>query len=147
MIVCHQPRTAARRGATTVEVAVVLSAFLLLMFAIFEYGRYVMVHNVVVNASREGCRYAVVHAQDATVVNDVRTRVRARMGGVDSQLPDLAINVFPTNNPTAALNTTVPDEPITVQVSGTFTSIFANLPFLHRTLTVRSSTIMTCEGN
>jgi Flp pilus assembly protein TadG len=147
MVERHQPRTDARRGATTVEVAVVLSVFLLLMFAIFEYGRYVMVRNVIVNAAREGCRYAIVHAQDATAVNDVRTQVRAKMGGVDRQIPDLAISVFPTNNPTALLNAVNPDEPITVQVGGTFTSIFGNLPFMPHTLTVRSSAIMTCEGN
>jgi Flp pilus assembly protein TadG len=144
----RQPhRTTARRGATIVEAAVVISLFLLFLFSIFEYGRYVMMENLLVNAAREGCRYALVHSQDPTVVADVQAQVRSRLGGQDTQLPDLNISVFPTNSPSAALSTINPDDPITVRVTGTFSTMLPSMFFLPSSFTIRSSSIMTCEGN
>jgi Flp pilus assembly protein TadG len=136
-----------RRGATAVEVAAVLSVFLLFLFSVFEYGRFVMMSNLLINATREGCRYALVHSQDATVVSDVQGVVRSRLAGQAGQLPDLNIQVYPTNNPAAALNTTNPDDPITVMATGTMTSLFPKLPYLPNSFTLRSSSVMTCEGN
>jgi Flp pilus assembly protein TadG len=136
-----------RRGATAVEFAVVLSVFILFLFSVFEYGRFVMMSNLLINATREGCRYALVHAQDATVVADVQTVVRSRLAGQVNQLPDLAISVYPTNNPTAAMSSTNPDDPITVMASGTLSSLFPKLPYLPSSFTIRSSSVMTCEGN
>ncbi|HEY1377429.1 MAG TPA: TadE/TadG family type IV pilus assembly protein [Gemmataceae bacterium] len=136
-----------RRGATAVEFAAVLSVFLLFLFSVFEYGRFVMMSNLLINATREGCRYALVHSQDATVVADVQGVVRSRLAGQVNQLPDLNIQVYPTNNPAAALNTTNPDDPITVMATGTMTSLFPKLPYLPNSFTLRSSSVMTCEGN
>ena len=45
-----------------VETAVVIGLFMLFLFSIFEYGRLVMLENLIINAAREGCRYAVVHS-------------------------------------------------------------------------------------
>jgi Flp pilus assembly protein TadG len=54
-------RSRARRsGTTVVETAVVALICLTFMFAIFEYGRYVMVRQVMENAARVGGRVAVV---------------------------------------------------------------------------------------
>jgi Flp pilus assembly protein TadG len=136
-----------RTGATTVELAVVLSVLILFFFSIFEYGRYVMVENLLINAVREGCRYALVHCQDATVAADTETIVRQKMAGLDAQLPGLTITVFPTDDPSAALNTTNPDDPITVQAVGTFKALFPQLPYLPNTFTMKSAAVMTCEGN
>ena len=49
-----------RRGAATVEFAVVAPVFFLLVFGMIEYGRMVMVQQIIVNAAREGCRAAVL---------------------------------------------------------------------------------------
>lgn len=147
MIVRPSPRIRQRRGATVVEVAVVISVALLFIFSIFEYGRFIMMENVLINGVREGCRYALVHSQDVTVVSDVQAVVRQRMGGLDSQLPDLVVQVFPTDNPGASLSTLNPDDPITVRATGTFKTIFPTLLFVPVTLTLRSSSVMTCEGN
>ena len=49
-----------RRGAAAVEFAVVAPIFLLLVFGMIEYGRMVMVQQVLTNASREGARCAVL---------------------------------------------------------------------------------------
>ena len=143
----RRSRAASRGGATVVEVAAVLSVLLLFLFSIFEYGRYLLVENLLINAVRDGCRYALVHCQDASVVADTRAVVRQKMAGLDAQLPDLAITVFPTDNPAAALSSTNPDEPITVQATGTFRALFPQMPYLPTSFTMRSASVMTCEGN
>ena len=43
------------------ETALVLPVALLFLFGIMEYGRFVMTQQVLTNAVREGCRYAVTH--------------------------------------------------------------------------------------
>ena len=57
-----------RRGAAAVEFAVVAPIFLLLVFGMIEYGRMVMVQQVLTNASREGARVAVLDGSTAQQV-------------------------------------------------------------------------------
>jgi Flp pilus assembly protein TadG len=147
MMIRRPDRAAARRGATTVEVAVVISVALLFLFSIFEYGRYVFVENLLINAVRDGARYALVHCQDATVVSDTQAVVTAKMCGMNTQLSGLTITVFPTNSPSSALNTTNPDDPITVQATGTFKALFPQMPYIPSSFTMKSASVMTCEGN
>ena len=45
-----------RLAAAAVEFAVVAPVFLLLVFGMIEYGRMVMVYQILTNASREGAR-------------------------------------------------------------------------------------------
>lgn len=49
-----------RRGAAVVEFAVVAPLLFLLLFGMIEFGRMVMVQQVLTNASREGARRAVL---------------------------------------------------------------------------------------
>ena len=60
----NAPRTPGRRrrGATLVEFAMVMPVFLMFLFAIFEYGRYLMTYNVMHNAARDAARWAVVRS-------------------------------------------------------------------------------------
>jgi Flp pilus assembly protein TadG len=46
-----------RRGATTVELAVVLPVFFLFVFSLIEYGRLQLVSNLLNSACRSGARY------------------------------------------------------------------------------------------
>ena len=63
-----------RRAAAAVEFAIVAPVFFLLVLGMIEYGRMVMVQQVITNASREGARQAVLDgattAEVQTVVND-----------------------------------------------------------------------------
>lgn len=61
-----------RRGTATVELALVLPVFLMLVLGIIEFGRGLMVINLVTNAAREGARMAVI---DGTTNSDVTTAV------------------------------------------------------------------------
>ncbi|MBN1851521.1 MAG: pilus assembly protein [Pirellulales bacterium] len=61
-----------RQGAAVVEFAIVAPVFFLLVFGMIEYGRMVMVQQVLTNASREGARRAVL---DGVTDADVTTAV------------------------------------------------------------------------
>jgi Flp pilus assembly protein TadG len=136
------------RGAvTTVEMAAVLSVLVLFLFSVFEYSRYVMIENVLINAVREGCRYALVNCQNATVVSDTQAVVLYKMAGLDSQLTGFTFQVFPTNSPASALSTTNPDDPITATATGTLHALFPALPFIPSSFSMTTSTVMVCEGN
>ena len=41
------------------------------IFGVFEYGRLLMDWNVLNNAAREGCRYALVNNTSTTISTDV----------------------------------------------------------------------------
>ncbi|MDY3552375.1 pilus assembly protein [Gemmata sp. JC717] len=58
-----------RRGLTAVEAALVMSVFLMLLFGMFEYCRFLMVLHVTNNAAREGARYAVVNVDKPSTFN------------------------------------------------------------------------------
>ena len=65
------PRRAAgrkRRGAAIVEFAVVAPVFFLLVFGTIEFGRLVMVQQVLVNAAREGARVAILSGSTTSKV-------------------------------------------------------------------------------
>jgi Flp pilus assembly protein TadG len=88
-----------RGGATTVEMAVVISVFLLFLFGLFEYCRFILMLQATTNACRESARYASVNMDkpanfDTNAYQDPSGRVfvsiventRARMSGVDKMI-------------------------------------------------------------
>ena len=50
------------RGAAVVEFAIIAPLFFLLIFGIVEFGRMVMVQQILTNASREGARRAIIES-------------------------------------------------------------------------------------
>jgi Flp pilus assembly protein TadG len=60
-----------KRGAAAVEFAIVAPLFFLLLFGMIEYGRCVLVQQVLTNASREGARRAVLDGTDTSDVIEV----------------------------------------------------------------------------
>ena len=58
-----QRRKGNEQGATAVEFALVLPIFLLLTFAIIDFGRYFFVEHTLQYATREGMRLALVGIQ------------------------------------------------------------------------------------
>lgn len=57
----YHPNKAVRDGATMVEFAVIMIAFLLLIFGIIDLGRGVFRFNQLSQAARYGARQAIVH--------------------------------------------------------------------------------------
>ncbi|HUG93082.1 MAG TPA: TadE/TadG family type IV pilus assembly protein [Planctomycetaceae bacterium] len=66
-------RRTARRGAALVEMALVLPIFVAVTLGIVEFGRAMMVGNLVTNAAREGARLAII---DGTTNSQVETTIR-----------------------------------------------------------------------
>jgi Flp pilus assembly protein TadG len=56
------PRRQRRRGAAAVEFALVAIPFLFLVFTMVEFGRFVMIYQILIDAAREGARQAVVES-------------------------------------------------------------------------------------
>jgi Flp pilus assembly protein TadG len=77
-----------RRGATVIEFAIVAPLFLLFIFALVEFGRYVMVTQALTNAAREGSRTAAL----ATTMSTPRVRdaVDGGLRGVISSQADVS---------------------------------------------------------
>ena len=65
MQVQNSRRSLRRRAATIVEVAIVLQMFLLFLFGIFEYCRYLMLLQISTNAARDAARFAVVSSSNS----------------------------------------------------------------------------------
>jgi Flp pilus assembly protein TadG len=67
-------KPSARRGAAVVEFALIAPVFLALIFGIIEFGRMLMVEQILVNAAREGARAATISGEtDAQVTSVVST--------------------------------------------------------------------------
>lgn len=65
-------RPSDRRGASVVEMAIVLPVFMMVVMGIIEFGRGMMVGQLVTNAARYGARLAAVDGStNASVKKDV----------------------------------------------------------------------------
>jgi Flp pilus assembly protein TadG len=112
-----------RRGVAAVEFALVVPIFLLLVFGIIEFGRVIMVQQVLVNASREGARRAVLETATAdSVTKTVSEYLKAASVKVDKG----DISVSP--DPSSVTN----HRPITVSVSVNFSDVSWMPPFLYQ---------------
>jgi Flp pilus assembly protein TadG len=101
-----------RRGATTVEVALILPVLFLFIFASFEFSRLNMLKHLAGAAAYEGAREGIVIG---ATVGDVTTRVNAILasGGVY----DADITTTPTTISEATTEVVVQ---VTIPVEGNF---------------------------
>ena len=70
-----------RRGAAMVEMAVCFPVFMLMLLGIIEFGRALMVSQLLTSAARQGCREAIIDgATNDSVTNEVRNAVVNTVG-------------------------------------------------------------------
>jgi Flp pilus assembly protein TadG len=125
-----------QRGASAVEFAVVAPVFFLLIFGMIEYGRMVMVQQVITNASREGCRRAVI---DGSTYNDVQAAVNNYLTSAGIKNTTLTVNPNPPNTATAG-------SPVTVTVSVPFSQVsWLPSPMFLGGTQLRATTVMRRE--
>ena len=125
-----------RRAAAAVEFAVVAPVFLLLVFGMIEYGRMVMVYQVITNASREGARAAVL---DGATTSSVTTAVNNYLTA--GAVSGATVTVSP-NPPSGAQN----GDPVTVTVSIPFSQVsWLPSPMYLGGTTLTSATVMRRE--
>jgi Flp pilus assembly protein TadG len=118
-----------RRGAATVELAVVAPLFLLLLSGIIEFGFAFRAQHALSNAARRGARAAAVEGSStSTVVADVKNHC-VRILGVNEGA--VAVSVKVNSYEGAELHDAVSGDEITITVSIPFsaagTGFFANI--------------------
>ncbi|MDA0657753.1 MAG: TadE/TadG family type IV pilus assembly protein [Planctomycetota bacterium] len=102
-----------RRGTAVVEFAIVAPVFILLVFGMIEFGRMVMVQQMLTSATREGARMAVV---EGAVAGTIET-------WVEDYLESMTVhNGTATVTPSPLDNAAVGD-PVTVTASVTFGNV------------------------
>jgi Flp pilus assembly protein TadG len=132
-----RPRRRTRRwGASATEFAVVAPVFFLMIVGFIEFGRALMVQQVLVNASRVGARQAITTS--ATTAS-VTTAVQNYTSGV--AVPGVSVSVTP--NPSGA----APGSTITVTTTVPFTSVsWMASPWFLGGKTLTASSKMRKEG-
>jgi Flp pilus assembly protein TadG len=122
-----------------VEFAVVAPIFFLLLFGIIEFGRAIMVKEVLTNAAREGARLAVLDSPTPTA-SSVRTTVTTYLS--NAGISGATVTITPTEPTSAGYG-----QPVTVTVSIPFGSV-SWLPspmFLGRTTQLTATSVMRRE--
>ena len=93
-------RTSSRRGTALVEMALVLPIFLMVVLGIIEFGRALMVSQLVTNSAREGARSAMLDGStNAEVTQDIKTFLQDACNVSQDQVT-VTVTVTPaTGNP------------------------------------------------
>ncbi|WP_315849866.1 TadE/TadG family type IV pilus assembly protein [Blastopirellula marina] len=128
-----------RTGAAVVEFAIVAPLFFLLVFGMIEYGRMVMVQQVITNASREGARRAVL---DGATTSEVVAAVEEFLEQASVSGGNLEIRVSP-DPPGSASN----GDPVGVTISVPFSDVsWMPSPMYLGGTTLEAKTVMRREG-
>jgi Flp pilus assembly protein TadG len=147
-MVIRKLRASRRRGHVMAETAIMLIPLTSLIFGVFEFSRFMMDWNLLNNAARTGCRYAIANNTSSTISTDVQTLVTTCMAGQSSSFTNFTVTVSGTHQGVStAVNSLSAGDMVTVAVSGTYK--FMNIIPLAKMPTsfvMKSSVIMGCEG-
>jgi Flp pilus assembly protein TadG len=122
-----------------VEFAIVAPLFFLLVFGMIEYGRMVMVQQVITNASREGARRAVL---DGATTTEVRTKVNNYLESAGIEKKDEYITVSPDPPTTAGYR-----QPVSVSVTVPFADVsWIPAPMFLKGVDLSATTVMSRES-
>ena len=148
-----------RRGVTIVETTIVLMLAVILTAAIYDYGRYFMLSQLVNNAAREGARQAVANTntQNTAMIQNTVVQYLASQNFTDSSGKAVSasdVTVVQVNPATGAA--TSPDSnwydaafgsSIMVQVKAKFTPLFPTFGFLPSPVILQGTSVMSSEAN
>jgi Flp pilus assembly protein TadG len=137
-----------RRGATIVQTALVLNICLMFLLGLFDFSRVIMLRQLVTNAAREGCRYAVVNTSTATTAQ-VQSYTTGYLCG--QPISNLVVSVYEADPATGAnigawSNAGLSDS-IAVQITGTISTMTPTFSLLPSSFPIKATSIMTCEAN
>ena len=125
-----------RRGVAATEFAIVAPVFFLMVIGFIEFGRALMVQQVLINASRVGARMASTTGSSTAGVQTAVTTYTANV-----HVPSVTVTVTP--NPATATAGTA----ITVTTSVPFSSVsWLASPFYLGGKTLTASSQMRKEG-
>jgi hypothetical protein len=144
-------RPTKRGAAVLVEMAAVVVVFLMLLFGVLEYCRFVFFKQLITNAAREGARFAVVNVPTlSTVQADTVARVAQVMASMDKQLPNYKVQVYQAD--VNGNNIGIPEaagfgQYIAVEISGDYSPILPSFLFMGKTIKIQSKSMMYSEAN
>jgi hypothetical protein len=166
--------TGRRHAAVTVEFALMCILLLLFMYAIFEYGRFLLFRHLIDNAAREGARQAAVNCGfqqvpnsnppvyqpqnpalttlniQTTVVDYLASQPLNNAGGSPIQPGDVQVYLLDANENQiqgSTFNQATFGQAVVVRVNCTFEPILPGLGFLLQTTPINVTCIMRSEGN
>ena len=132
-----------RRGTAVVEMAVILPVFLLIIFGIIEFGRGMMVEQLLANAARLGARRAILEGKTNSEVEQV---VNNFCQNTISNSATMAVTISINGVAGADLTTAEQGDLCEVSVSVPFTQVsFLPTPQWMSTATLQSSCTMEHE--
>ena len=120
---CSQNRnqsSSGRKGAALVEMAIVVPIFLTLVLGIIEFGRAMLVSQMVGNASREAARRAVLDDSNSTSIETYVEGFLSSSLGISTS--DVTIDFY-VNDLLADVNTAVENDKIRARVEIPFDSV------------------------
>jgi hypothetical protein len=86
-----EQRHAREGGQTLVEFALVIVILLMVMFAIIDFSRLFFAYGTMANGVREGARYAIIHPDDLTGIEERTRAMMVVIGGsvtIEIEYPD-----------------------------------------------------------
>jgi Flp pilus assembly protein TadG len=138
-----------RAGAALIEFTVVASIFILLLFGVMEYCRFIWVRNMVTYGAREGCRYCVVRTDATTPEADTQAYVASRLGNLTGY-KNYKCDVYwsdSTGKYLGPVSSATFGQLIAVEVSLDYSPILPSLFFMQNTYTLKSRCMMNSEAN
>src|SRR5206468_2412370 len=86
-----------RRAVAAVETAMVLMPMTMFLFGVFVFCQLFLNWNLLNNAAREGCRYALVNNTKTTISSDLQGVVNTYMTGESSNFTSISSSVSGTH--------------------------------------------------
>jgi Flp pilus assembly protein TadG len=144
---------------SAIETGVVLGVCVVFALAVFEFGRFLMVRQMVDNAAREGARLAVsgtsstsTAAVQQTVINCLVGQPLQNTSGKALQASDVQVyQANPATGQAATPDSNWYDSPfghaIAVQVTAVYHPMLPTFGFLPTSIPVNATVIMRSEAN
>jgi Flp pilus assembly protein TadG len=131
-------RPAEGRGAASLEMALGLPVFLLLIFGLVEFGLVLYVKGMITAASREGVRYGAVYSLPPRTQSDIEAHVQNYLHGLGVTGAVVTVPSPPSG---------VSEDPVRVTVSYTYHSLVLSqlTPSWAGTLNLSAETVMLLE--
>jgi Flp pilus assembly protein TadG len=164
MLICSRDNQTKRRGAHSLEFAVIAPIIFMLIFGIFEYCRLLAVKHLAENAVREASRVGAARTNDFDT-KDVAEVVEKYMMTFAAMLKNPKIEVYcakpETKEPWAGTYaegnpTTIPKAPfynagfrlgVAVHYEGIYTPVLPNLLLMNSEIKISATSIMLSEAN
>jgi len=133
-----------RLGAAAVEFCFIAPILVTLILAMIEFGRVMMVMEVLTNAAREGCRVGVL---PGSATSDVTTDVNNYLNNSNISASNATTTVY-VNGGVADPSTAVAGDQVKVTVSVPFNNVsWLPVPLFMGGKTLTASVVMRKESN